>query len=265
MLLARRGDRGPRVIMIQGILRAYGNATAAAVSAFQQRAGWLRADGSVGLETWRAIERITGYHIVNVVDAEDSAQRQRVCSGLIRAGGNPIIMYGMCNAVAAAMDEVTSRAGTGGMMAMVRFYSHGGPGMQNIASGRDGNNMEHLSGVSVQHLPAMRAQFERLNDLLAPFGCVDMMGCSTASPMPPTARPRPASRSSIRRMRAIPSSTSKGGKGLLPGAPQPQGLGAACPGLDGAAAAPGLTPWRAAPGNLGHWRLRASPQYSPDA
>ncbi|PZW50358.1 putative peptidoglycan binding protein [Humitalea rosea] len=188
MLLIRRGDRGPRVVMIQGILRAqgahididgaYGPNTAAAVSAFQQRAGGLLADGTIGLDTWRAIERVTGYRIINVVDAEDSAQRQRVCSGLTRAGGNPIIMYGMSNAVAAAMDEVVARAGAGGMTAMVRFYSHGGPGMQNVASGHDGGNMGHLSGVSVQHFPAMRAQFERLNDILAPFGCVDMMGCS---------------------------------------------------------------------------------------
>lgn len=188
MLLVKRGDRGPRVIMIQGILRsmgspisidgAYGPATAAAVAAFQGRAGGgISADGTVGLETWAAMERLSGYRIINVVDAEDAAQRQRVCSGLTRAGGDPIIMHGMSNAVMQAMDEVCNRAGGSGGVAMVRFYSHGGPGMQNVASGADGGNMGHLSGISVQHFPAMRAQFERLSDVLAPFGCVDLMGC----------------------------------------------------------------------------------------
>ena len=113
-----------------------------------------------------------------MVDAEDPAQRQRVCSGLTRAGANPIIMYGMSNAVASAIDEVCNRAGGSGRIAMVRFYSHGGPGLQNVASGHDGGNLGHLSGISVQHFPAMRAQFERLGDVLAPFGCIDLMGCS---------------------------------------------------------------------------------------
>lgn len=190
MFLVKRGDHGPRVVMIQGLLRAagiavtidgsYGERTAAAVRTLQGRAGGgLVADGQVGIATWQAFERLTGYRIVNIVDAGDPAQLQRVTSGLRRAGDfNPIIMYGQSNAVASAIDQVMDRAGGSGTLAMVRFYSHGGQGMQNVAAGHDGSYMADLAGISLQYFAMMRSDFERLRDVLAIFGCVDLMGCS---------------------------------------------------------------------------------------
>src|SRR4051795_5302146 len=96
MIYVSRGDIGPRVIMIQGILRAtghkividgnFGPATEAAVVQYKATLSGATAGGAIDLETWRAIERSTGYRIINVVDAEDAAQRQRVMSGLSRAG-----------------------------------------------------------------------------------------------------------------------------------------------------------------------------------
>lgn len=191
MLLVKRGDVGPRVIMVQGILRATGNPvsmdgsfgpiTEAAVIRYKATLPGATSGGQIDLETWRAITLSTGYRIINVVDAEDAAQRQRVMSGLTRAGAEAIIMYGMSNAVAQAISEVIERAGASGMVAMVRFYSHGGPGAQGVAMGHDGSMLDHLAGMSAQHFAAMRAQFQRLNDILAPFGCVDLMGCSVGS------------------------------------------------------------------------------------
>jgi hypothetical protein len=180
--------------MIQGILRStghniiidgnFGPATEAAVIQYKATLSGATAGGAIDLETWRAIERSTGYRIINVVDAEDAEQRQRVMSGLSRAGAEAIIMYGMSNAVEQAISEVVSRAGASGVLAMVRFYSHGGPGAQGVALGHDGGMLQHMAGISAQHFPAMRAQFQRLNDVLAPFGCVDLMGCSVGSGHP---------------------------------------------------------------------------------
>src|SRR4051794_20685298 len=194
MLYVRRGDIGPRVIMIQGILKTVGQAVAidgifgpmteAAVIRYKATLPGATPGGAIDLETWRVIERSSGYRIINIVDAEDPAQRQRVMSGLTRAGAEAIIMYGMSNAVAQAISEVINRAGASGVLAMVRFYSHGGPGAQGVGMGTDGGMLQHMSGVSSQHFPAMRAEFQRLNDVLAPFGCVDMMGCSVGSGTP---------------------------------------------------------------------------------
>lgn len=191
MLFIKRGDHGPRVIMIQGILRAagrpividgdFGPATETAVIQYKATLPGATPGGQIDLATWSAISSSTGYRIINVVDAEDAAQRQRVMSGLTRAGAEAIIMHGMSNAVETAISEVINRAGASGILAMVRFYSHGGPGAQGVALGHDGGMMEHLSGISAQHFPAMRAQFARLNDVLAPFGCVDLMGCSVGA------------------------------------------------------------------------------------
>jgi hypothetical protein len=190
MFLIKRGDVGPRVIMIQGILYElganitidgeFGRHTHQAVQDFQRRPDvGLHPDGQVGINTWQAMERITGYQVINVVDAEDPAQRLRVTSGLSRAGAHDVIeMWGQSNAVASAVSEVLSRAHGQGTAAMVRFYSHGGQGAQNVAAGHDPTMMSHLAGFTAAMMPQLASTFARLTDVLAPFGCVDLMGCS---------------------------------------------------------------------------------------
>lgn len=190
MFLIKRGQSGPRVIMVQGILRElgaaividgdFGQRTQDAVKAFQRRADvGLTADGQVGINTWQAMARLTGYKVINVVDAEDPAQRTRVLGGLTRAGATDVIvMYGQSNAVATAVGEVVNRAGGSNTCAMVRFYSHGGQGAQNVAAGHDGSFMGDYAGFTADTMPQHASTFARLNDILTPFGCVDLMGCS---------------------------------------------------------------------------------------
>jgi hypothetical protein len=193
MFLIKRGDVGPRVIMLQGVLRRSGASTVRidgefgvqtehAVQAVQRRADVrLTADGQVGIDTWRALERITGCRVINVVDAEDPAQRTRITNGLARAGATDVIlMWGQSNAVAAAIGQVLGRAGSSGNIAMVRFFSHGGQGAQNVASGHDASNMDHLAGFTTQNWSRVRGSFAQLARVLAPFGCIDLMGCSVA-------------------------------------------------------------------------------------
>ncbi len=177
--------------MIQGVLRRlgvdlrvdgdFGPTTVEAVRAFQRRPDVrLTPDGQVGIATWLAMERLTGLRVLNIVDAEDPAQRTRVTGGLARAGAHDVVqMYGQSNALASAVSQVVARAGASGIAAMVRFYSHGGQGAQNVAGGHDGAVLAaHRAGFSAALMPEMRPHFARLSDLLAPFGCVDLMGCS---------------------------------------------------------------------------------------
>lgn len=190
MFLIKSGNTGPRVIMIQGILRelgadlsidgSFGPKTAEAVRAFQRRSDIrLTADGQVGISTWQAIERITGYRVINIVDAEDPAQRERVTAGLNRAGARDVItMWGQCNAIASAVGQALDLAGASGVCAMVRFYSHGGEGAQNVAAGHDGTMFEHQAGFTAAMMPQLSGTFSQLGDILAAFGCVDLMGCS---------------------------------------------------------------------------------------
>ncbi len=194
MFLIVQGHVGPRVVMVQGILRRlgadltidgdFGPVTAEAVRAFQRRSDVrLSPDGQVGIDTWHAIERLTGLRVFNVVDAEDPAQRTRVMGGLGRAGAHDVIlMHGQSNALPSAISQVVAAAGASGVAAMVRFYSHGGPGAQNVAGGHDGATLTRdRAGFSAALMPEMRPHFARLADILAPFGCVDLMGCSVGN------------------------------------------------------------------------------------
>jgi hypothetical protein len=177
--------------MIQGILKRagaanlqvdgeFGQNTVDAVKAFQGRSDVrLNPDGQVGIDTWKAMERITGYRVINVVDAQDPAQRTRVTNGLTRAGATDVIlMWGQSNAVESAVCEVLSQAGASGGVAMVRFYSHGARGAQNVAAGHDGSTMGDLAGFSTSNWTQVRGSFAKLSDILASFGCIDLMGCS---------------------------------------------------------------------------------------
>ena len=190
MFLIKQGHIGPRVIMIQGILRSlgyeltidgnFGPKTKAAVQNFQRRPSVkLSPDGKVGMDTWQTLRSISGYRVINVVDAEDPAQRKRVMGGLNRAlARDVIIMYGQSNAIASAISQIMSRVNASGTVAMVRLYSHGAQGAQNVAAGKDGSMMAHRSGFTTAMLPQIKTDFSRLNDVLASFGCLDLMGCS---------------------------------------------------------------------------------------
>jgi Putative peptidoglycan binding domain len=190
MFLVKQGDSGPRAILIQGVLRSlgaqvtidghFGPLTAGAVRTFQQRRDvHLSPDGDVGLDTWEVMERLSGFKVINVVDAEDPAQMARVTAGLTRGrASNVIIMHGQSNALAVSINQVLARANSSNSFAMVRFYGHGGEGAQGVALGHNGSLLEHRAGMSVALLPEVRREFARLNDVLAMFGCIDLMGCS---------------------------------------------------------------------------------------
>ncbi len=189
MIFIQQGMSGPRVVMLQCVLRRAGNAglrvdgvfghgTRQAVVGFQGSAvPRLTMDGSVGPRTWVALSRATGFSIVDVVDIVDPSLQSMEVVAIRNAGGDPIILRGMSNGVGQAVQEIFNRLNRSGTLAMVRFHSHGVPGAMNVSAGNADMDI-HLAGIATSNIARTGPILARLNTLLAMFGCIDFMGCN---------------------------------------------------------------------------------------
>lgn len=186
MILLKRGNKTPSVIVLQVLLSAvagsslkvdgiFGARTEQAVKAFQRQKG-LNPDGIVGKKTWPPLARLAGVTIADIVDVEDPAALTGEVADIRFAGGSPIILHGMSNGVGQAVADLRS-AHAAGAVAILRFHSHGGPGDMNVSAGTGGDSRADLSGISHDNLNLIRPQLGQLGAHLAAFGCIEFHGC----------------------------------------------------------------------------------------
>lgn len=188
--LMRIPDRLPAVGVLQKLLNArvgsslvpdgvFGQKTKAAVQAFQRPRG-LAADGSVGQMTWpRLSQMTTDLKIVDCVDVFDPSLYQLEAQDLRRAGGNPLLIGGMCNGVEQAVTNIINEAGSG--VFLLRFHGHGAPGFAGIAMGHGDIPGEHNSSINMANWTYLQPIVRRLSTIFGPYGCIQFMHCETGS------------------------------------------------------------------------------------
>jgi hypothetical protein len=115
---------------------------------------------------------------IDVVDATSPADAHEVAT-IKAAGGDPIVMVGMCGAVADAVGQIIRKAKRPRQITLLRFHGHGAPGMMNIAAGTE-PQFEHQSGVATSNLSDVRASLGKLKPYFAPTGRVELHGCNVA-------------------------------------------------------------------------------------
>jgi hypothetical protein len=186
MILLKRGNAGPSVVVLQVILDAVGGAnlnvdgifgsrTEGAVKEFQRQKG-LNRDGIVGKKTWPRLAGPAGVTIADVVDVHDPDLLTGEVADIRAAGGTPIILGGMSNGVGQAISDVRARY-PAGAIAILRFHSHGAPGDMNVSAGTGGDSRADLSGISHDNLALVRPQLNLLGAHLADFACIEFHGC----------------------------------------------------------------------------------------
>jgi hypothetical protein len=117
--------------------------------------------------------------IIDVVDGTDPQLVNGEVADIREAGGDPIVMYGMSNAVASMVDQVILRAGATGTIDLLRLHGHGSAGSMYVAAGEEDQD-RNLSSINVFTRGA-GPSVRRLRAYFAPGGRAMLLGCEVAS------------------------------------------------------------------------------------
>jgi hypothetical protein len=182
----REGDHLPTVGTLQKLLNrtgatltcdgSFGTKTKAAVKKFQQERH-MGVDGVVGENTWPRISAGAGLPILDCVDIFDPSLLNLEVQDITRAGGSPIQIGGMSNAVEQAVTEILRRASRDTFL--LRFHGHGAPGSAGIGTGHSRIGVQHRSAIDASNLAVIRPIVARLRGIFSRYGCVQFMHCST--------------------------------------------------------------------------------------
>ena len=216
MFWHKMGDQLPSVALIQHALGfapsmvdgIFGINTRDAVIDFQNHHGDLIRDGIVGPKTWARLSRAYRCSIINVVDLGDHRLKPLV-DKLESYGGNPITPAFRSNALVLIGHVALVRARKEGPIGLLRIYSHGNSGSQNLSLGEGGHwlDQDHTCHngvrVSLQTQTGMRdacrypaqdgeglhtnnfEMVERylgpLREHFSPVGSIELHGCQVGS------------------------------------------------------------------------------------
>lgn len=186
MIYLKRGHTGPKVVGLQILLNRYtphitlsvdgifGPKTKNGVIAFQKKY-LLGVDGVVGKETWGELRQLSGKETVDIVDMTNNDAAAAI-TNIKSAGGDPIVLHGMCNGVGQAMLNITQRAKALNSIVLLRFFGHGESGAMNVSAGVDDHDSD-LAGISNANYNQIQGSLSSIRSRLAPFSSVGFHGC----------------------------------------------------------------------------------------
>lgn len=93
---------------------------------------------------------------------------------------HPIVVYGMSNAMSYVVDRIIDRAQGPGMISILRFHGHGASGIMSIAGSYGPDMSRHLSDIGDRRRKRTRRILSDLKPYFAPYGRVELHGCSVA-------------------------------------------------------------------------------------
>ncbi len=119
--------------------------------------------------------------IIDVLDMEDPVLGGNRCQWLEYLGARSvkINMYGMSNGVGQMIEDIIQRAAIGNLN-VLRIWSHGGPGMQNVSAGASGSGAVHWASISVANIGQISDTLGRLTFYFAPHARAELRGCNVA-------------------------------------------------------------------------------------
>lgn len=184
--LLARGNKLPAVGVLQKLLNRggsnltadgdFGERTQTAVINFQRPRG-LVADGVVGQNTWPRVSAGANLPIMDCIDIFDPSLMDLEMKDIQNAGGNPLVIGGMSNGVAQAVQMILGASP--GNVFLLRFHGHGAPGVAGISFGHGGAGFGHRADIDLSNLPIMIPLLTRLRGIFGPYGCIQFMHCST--------------------------------------------------------------------------------------
>lgn len=213
MFEVKRGERSPRVVLLQILLNRQGNAlvvdgifgrrTQAALEAFQTAKTIPK--GMADPATWRELLRGGDEAVVDVVDIGDPMLAEREAVELRRAGSPPILLGLMCNGIGQMVSDIIRQVGGSRWIAVLRITGHGNHGRWMTVSvgavadlrGQEYEEVagEYYSYIDTAHFDQVAPTLAMLKPYFAPFGSMEHTGCSIGG--------RPESRRMMQRLASL--------------------------------------------------------------
>lgn len=195
MILLRRGDTLPTVVVVQRLLNktlgsaltvdgTFGGDTQQAVKDFQQKKR-LTQDGVVGPDTWEFLSNRQNLQILDHVDAADDYFDSPGYAGyqhdLLRVGASPIVSFHQSAGIQGVARRIMATADNGRVI-LLRFHGHGMAGSMSITRGRGGVEHVHADSASLFSLDWLHIQqyFGPLHSMFHILGSVELHGCNVA-------------------------------------------------------------------------------------
>jgi len=180
----RMGDHLPMVGVLQHLLNrtgaslvpdgVFGPRTFQAVRAFQQPRG-LAPDGIVGEATWTRLTAGVNLPILDSVDIWDPTFLHEDAGYIRKAGGNPLLIGGMCNGV----EQTVSLLASSRNVFLLRFHGHGAPGVASVSSGHGELDPNLRERSDVWASPLIINILSRLRPIFGRYGCIEFIECQT--------------------------------------------------------------------------------------
>jgi hypothetical protein len=201
MLRAHRGDRGPRVGLLQVLLNrkgaglvvdgVFGPKMQAALVAFQESVP-LFGTGRADEDTWPELLKDADLEIVDSYDVGDEDYGN--ASFITEAAGTSTVRTGaMCAGVRVAVQQVIQQVGVARSIGLLRLWGHGNLGRWlTISVGEVVHTTKHdpaqgraiaaewMSYIDLAHFDILAPILRAWRPDFAPFGSVEHHGCSLA-------------------------------------------------------------------------------------
>ncbi len=144
----------------------------------------------MGMNTWMALTKESGLKVIDAVDTTDPKHMALIVSGLVAAGGDPIVAGGMCGGVDHVVSAILRQAGQSGSTVLLRFLGHGDTGGEYITGGRyvvlpSGEKVRDAGRYrnaifklqDKENISELETVLSRLKTIFVRFGCVEMHAC----------------------------------------------------------------------------------------
>jgi hypothetical protein len=115
--------------------------------------------------------------IIDVIGGSDRDSIRNEVTQLKAAGGDPIIVNGMSNAVGQVAKRIIERAGSHGVITLLRFHGQLALGIVATADGREPDRITRLANLLGRGRTGAQRALASLRPYFAPCGRVELHGC----------------------------------------------------------------------------------------
>ena len=129
----------------------------------------------MGEKTWGRLTGGVNLPILDSVDIWDPTFLREDASYIRKAGGNPLLIGGMCNGVE---QTVSLLAGSRNVF-LLRFHGHGAPGVASVSTGHGELDPNLKERSDIWASPLILKILGRLRPIFGPYGCVEFIECET--------------------------------------------------------------------------------------
>src|ERR1044072_3543905 len=120
--------------------------------------------------------------IIDYLDISDPNLETYEVANIQAAGGTPVTLnMSRANSISLVIDAIIGRAGSSGVITLLRIHGHGAAGLMGVADSANGNVAWFFNAFTVSNIICEPNEFYRLRPYFAAGARVELHGCNVGS------------------------------------------------------------------------------------